>query len=218
MLSLYDLRLVANTFAEILHRGYGENAQAYQVSNRIITLNNGSAHRNTNVPVGQWMNTDQLDRLLRIVVQSPGGITVLTGAGIRALPIPPGVNGKAMDELLADGEWRLLHCPNCGGLTRRHVLWFDEVCDAKYYFQESALKVAAQTAMLIVAGSSGGTNLPNRIVAQVYHDNALIIDINPGANSFADLAAKYDHEYAVRDTSGVALPLLVQSLAKLARL
>ena len=51
------------------------------------------------------MNSDQLDRLLRIAVQSPGGIAVLTGAGIRVLPIPPGVNGKAMDEPRTDGEW-----------------------------------------------------------------------------------------------------------------
>ena len=105
MLSLYDLRLVANTPAKILHRGYGENAQAYQVSNRIIARNNGSAHENANVPQGRWMNSDQLDRLLRIAVQSPGGIAVLTGAGIRVLPIPPGVNGKAMDEPRTDGEW-----------------------------------------------------------------------------------------------------------------
>ena len=101
---------------------------------------------------------------------------------------------------------------------RPHVLWFDEAYGEKYYYLESALKVAVQIVMLIVVGSSGATSLPDRIVAQVCHNNAMIIDINPGANPFANLAAMYDHGYAVRDTSGVALPLLVQRPAKLARL
>lgn len=134
------------------------------------------------------------------------------------LPLPAGVYGKDKNEPLTEAEWQLLHCPDCGNLMRPHVLWFDEAYNEMYYHLYSALNLAKRSTMLIVVGTSGATNLPNRIAAGVYRNNGIIIDINPYANPFAHLADSYDNGYAIQDTGSQALPLLVQKLADLARL
>jgi len=133
-------------------------------------------------------------------------------------PLPAGIHGKAKDEPLTDEEWQLLRCPRCGSLLRPHVLWFDETYNETYYRLNSALSVADGTALLIVVGTSGTTNLPNQVVGAVYQNNGVIIDINPRVNPFANLANGYDHGYVIQETSRKALPMLVQRLAELTNL
>ena len=135
----------------------------------------------------------------------------------KVFPLPAGVHGKAKEEPLSDAEWRLLHCQGCGSLLRPHVLWFDEAYNEEYYRLNSALNVAYHTALLLVVGTSGATNLPNQVVAGVHQNSGVIIDINPSANPFSRLATGYAHGYALRDVSSATLPMLVSRLADLAK-
>jgi NAD-dependent deacetylase len=119
--------------------------------------------------------------------------------------MPPGVAPKDKDEALSDAEWRLLHCPRCRALLRPHVLWFDESYDEPFYRLHSSLAAAANTRLLIVAGTSGATNLPNQIVAGVYRRGGAIIDINPDDNPFGRLAHACERGLAVREKSSAVL-------------
>ncbi len=130
-------------------------------------------------------------------------------------PLPDGVGGKAKDEALTEAEWRRLHCPHCGGLLRPHVLWFDETYNEHYYHFHSALAVARTTALLLVVGTSGATNLPNQVVAEILHHGGAIIDINIAANPFGRLAASHDHGLAIQQAGSTALPMIVQRIDEL---
>jgi NAD-dependent deacetylase len=88
-----------------------------------------------------------------------------------------------------DPQWRgSLQCPECGGWTRPHVLWFDESYDEERYRYMSARHAATQASLLIVVGTAGATSLP-RQMGQIAHTRGTpIIDINPDHNPFAALA------------------------------
>jgi NAD-dependent deacetylase len=83
---------------------------------------------------------------------------------------------------------KYLCCPNCGVLARPHVLWFDECYNEHYYKFESALNVAHKTNVLIIAGTSGATTLPNNIVDVVCQKGGTIIDINLERTHFSQVA------------------------------
>jgi NAD-dependent deacetylase len=124
-------------------------------------------------------------------------------------PMPAGVTGKAKDAPLTANEYDLLRCPQCHGLLRPHVLWFDETYNERYYHLESSLAAARHTSLLIVVGTSGVTNLPNQVVAEVIRRNGLIIDINIDDNPFGQIAEKYPRGLAIRQSSGDALNKIV---------
>jgi NAD-dependent deacetylase len=89
---------------------------------------------------------------------------------------------------LTDDDKQYLSCPDCGVLARPHVLWFDECYDEKHFKYESSLKAADNTDILVIAGTSGATTLPNYIADLVYHNGGTIIDINIEENLFTPLA------------------------------
>lgn len=126
--------------------------------------------------------------------------------------IPPGVAPKGKDEEISDAEWRLLHCPRCKALLRPHVLWFDESYDEPFYRFHSSLAAAGNTTLLIVVGTSGTTNLPNQIVARVYRRGGFIIDINPNANPFGQLAQTWERGLAIREKSSQVLDVIVRHI------
>ena len=128
------------------------------------------------------------------------------------LPLPNPVTPKAKSEPISEPEWQALHCPRCGHLLRPHVLWFDENYDEFHYRYESTLEAGQQTDCLVVVGTSGATNLPNQLVAEVYHRKGAIIDINIEPNRFGQLAERYDRGLAIRKPSSIALPLIVKQM------
>lgn len=127
-------------------------------------------------------------------------------------PLPAGISGKEKNEPIHDAEWEQLHCQKCNSLLRPHVLWFDESYNEQLYQLDSSLDVAHRTRLLIVVGTSGGTNLPNQIVQTVYHNGGYIIDINMGANPFGDLAQHEARGLMLKGPSGALLPLLVDRI------
>ncbi len=103
-------------------------------------------------------------------------------------PLPLDILPRKKDQELSDKDKKLLSCPDCSSETRPHVLWFDECYDEHYFKFESAITVAANTDVLIIAGTSGATTLPNHIANLVYQNKGTIIDINIEKNPFTELA------------------------------
>jgi len=103
-------------------------------------------------------------------------------------PLPMEILPRDKDQDLSRVDKKLLSCPDCGAETRPHVLWFDENYDEHYFKFESAMAVAANTDILIIAGTSGATNLPNQIANTVYRNDGTIIDINIEQNPLTELA------------------------------
>jgi NAD-dependent deacetylase len=125
-------------------------------------------------------------------------------------PMPPEIRGKSKEEPITDSEKGLLMCPSCGGLTRPHVLWFDEAYDEENFRFESSLLAAAHTDLLIIVGTSGATNLPNQVAMQVHRRGGVIVDINIESNPFTPLAMKRGEAFFVQQPSGLVLPELVE--------
>jgi NAD-dependent deacetylase len=127
---------------------------------------------------------------------------------VELFPLPAGVDE---DPALGDESYDRLRCQRCGGLSRPHVLWFDESYDEPRFRFESSLAVAGQAALLITAGSSGATTLPNLVVQVAARAGALHIDVNPEENAFARAALARGGHW-VSAPAGVALPEIVAEL------
>jgi NAD-dependent deacetylase len=117
--------------------------------------------------------------------------------------------GRPKDQAITGAEQQLLVCPECGGTTRPHVLWFDEAYDEPFYRFNSSLKAAAQTDLLIVAGTSGATNLPNQVAWTAARRGAMMVDINIEENPFSQLAMQYKG-FFIQEPSGSALPAILE--------
>jgi len=119
------------------------------------------------------------------------------------LPLPE-VDPDTDPEML---HWHLT-CPGCGDWLRPHVLWFDEFYDEEWYRSETALRRAQEADILIVAGTSGATNLPNRIVLTAVEKRIPIIDINIEPSPFSEPARRSPGGGFLRQSCSGALAAL----------
>ena len=124
--------------------------------------------------------------------------------------IPENLTGREKNQALTETDRQLLVCPYCGSRTRPHVLWFDEMYNEHYYRYHSALKVAGETDLLLVVGTSGATSLPNQVVWEVKNRNGIIIDINIEKNPFSIIALNSRQGFFIKQPSGEILPDIVQ--------
>ncbi|MGW8325062.1 MAG: SIR2 family NAD-dependent protein deacylase, partial [Desulfobacterales bacterium] len=124
--------------------------------------------------------------------------------------IPENLIGREKNQALTETDRQLLVCPYCGSRTRPHVLWFDEMYNEHYYRYHSALKVAGETDLLLVVGTSGATSLPNQVVWEVKNRNGIIIDINIEKNPFSIIALNSRQGFFIKQPSGEILPDIVQ--------
>lgn len=127
--------------------------------------------------------------------------------------IPAPVSPKAKGEALTETDRRHLQCPECGKRARPHVLWFDEAYNEHHYHFTSSLKVAQETALLIIVGTSGTTNLPSQVAWKAYKNNGVIIDVNIEANPFSNLALKSGRGYFIKEASAAAIPSILNALS-----
>jgi NAD-dependent deacetylase len=104
------------------------------------------------------------------------------------VPVPVSLGARPAGEPLRHEEQSPLTCEHCGGWMRPHVLWFDESYDEERYRCQSALRAAAQAAMLVVIGTSGATTLPMAAAEIAARSGAALVNIDLGANPFAHLA------------------------------
>lgn len=127
-------------------------------------------------------------------------------------PIPEAVKGKSKEESLTETDRQHLRCPLCGERSRPHILLFDESYNEHHYHFHSSLQAARETALLIVVGTAGATNLPNQVAREVYLHNGVIIDINIETNPFAQLAENSTRGFFIQKPSASALPALFEAL------
>jgi NAD-dependent deacetylase len=106
-----------------------------------------------------------------------------------------------------------LSCPRCGGWLRPHVLWFDECYDEENYSMNSALRAAAAADLLLVVGTSGATNLPMQIGQIAFGRGAALVDVNPEADVFAELAQRAARGFFAQGTACGRLPEIVAALS-----
>lgn len=123
-------------------------------------------------------------------------------------PLPASLPHQEKDKELSEDEKALLTCPHCGGLTRPHVLWFDESYDEQNYRVDTVVDIAENTGVLIVIGTSGATTLPRAVFDICYHDYRTIVNIDPNANTFSRFLQGYKPGFAVKEGSGTFLPKL----------
>ncbi|MHA1990019.1 MAG: SIR2 family NAD-dependent protein deacylase [Candidatus Hodarchaeales archaeon] len=100
-------------------------------------------------------------------------------------------------------------CPNCGELTRPHVLWFDETYNETYFKFNSSHELANTLDLLFVIGTTLQTNLPDQIVTRCISRGIPIIDINPKPIGLAEYGVI---EFAKK--SGEILPKIVDEFEK----
>ena len=128
-------------------------------------------------------------------------------------PMPPNfMENREKDQALSATDFNLLVCPDCGAITRPHVLWFDEMYNEHHYRYHSALNVARQTELLIIVGTSGATSLPNRVAWEVKNNNGILLDINIEENIFSNLALSSRQGVFIKEPSSKALPKILSLL------
>jgi NAD-dependent deacetylase len=130
--------------------------------------------------------------------------------GLGRVDLPPLV--PRGPDPLGDAERRALTCPRCGEWLRPHVLWFDEYYDEENYRMDSALAAAGAAELLLVVGTSGATNLPMQIGQLAYRRGAALVDVNPEANPFAELASRSRRGFFARGSACERLPGIVAAL------
>jgi NAD-dependent deacetylase len=119
--------------------------------------------------------------------------------------LPEQISGKNIDEDLTKEEIELLKCDECGSWMRPNILWFDEYYDEKTNKRFSSLKVAKNSGILFILGTSGATNLPLAIAETTLKYGGYIIDINTEDNNFTNLIKDKKNKLIVRETSTNAL-------------
>ena len=118
--------------------------------------------------------------------------------------------GVVRDSRATDAQMNALRCAQCDGLTRPHVLWFDECYDEALYRMESALRATLEASAVISVGTTGTTSLPARILQIARERKILVLDVNPEVNPFAETADETGGW--VRASAGNALPPLLSEL------
>jgi NAD-dependent deacetylase len=109
---------------------------------------------------------------------------------LKVYPIPPNLMGKReKSRALTDTE-------------RRY--------DEHYYRFNSSLKVAKETELLIVVGTSGTTNLPAQIAWEVKQHGGIIVDVNVENNPFSNLALTSKQGDFIKGPSSRILPHISQ--------
>jgi NAD-dependent deacetylase len=139
-------------------------------------------------------------------------VRCVEACGPELLRMPGELKTKTKGESLSEHEKQRLHCPTCNGLLRPHVLWFDESYDEHYFRFYSSLKVAQNTRLLVIVGTSGATNLPNQIAWQTAASGGTIIDINIEENPFSRIAARTPEGGFCQAPSSQVLPQLAEAL------
>ena len=135
------------------------------------------------------------------------------GCNQRVRLLPEGLGmGRSKGSMLTVDESACLQCPECGGWTRPHILWFDECYDDHNFYYDSSITAAASASVLLVVGTSGATSLPMHVGGLAAEKGALIIDVNPEPNPFSRLAESTGGLF-IRGKGSTVLPSIVDQIS-----
>jgi len=178
------------------HRALADLEEALGDGFCLVTQNVDGLHlRAGNSLARTYQIHGNIDYMRRADVDSP------------AIPIPETVGEDWTRERALDDEARALLCFPDGAPARPHVLWFDECYDEPNYRLDSAVSVAAACRLLVVVGTTGGTNLPLQIGMIAARRGKPIIVINPESNPFVSLGDS-DRVTFLQGTAGAWVPRL----------
>ena len=121
-------------------------------------------------------------------------------------PMPKELKGKELTEEMSQEEIDAVKCPNCGAWMRANVLWFDEFYDEKTNKVESSLRVAKNTGVLFIIGTSGATNLPMQIAKTTIQFGGYVVEINIEDNAFSEYLSTKKNKLVLRGKSIDFLP------------
>lgn len=127
-------------------------------------------------------------------------------AGI--FPFPSFVKEYDIQESFSFNELELLKCPKCSSWLRPNILWFDENYDERTNKRISSLKIAKNTGLLFIIGTSGATNLPIQLAETTLKYGGYIVDINIEDNAFSDLIKDKKRKLIIREQSSTILPVI----------
>jgi NAD-dependent deacetylase len=129
-------------------------------------------------------------------------------------PYPNNIALERIDEEFTDEIWEALECPKCGGLLRPNILWFDEYYNERLYKIDSTMRIAKNTGILVVIGTSGATTLPLELVKQTLKYGGYVLDINLENNNITRLIEGKKRAISFRTTSDEFLSEFHQILAQ----
>ena len=115
--------------------------------------------------------------------------------------IPNEIALKEIDEELTQEEKALLFCPECDDHTRPNILWFDEYYNERIYKVDTTMRIAKNSGLLIILGSSGATTLPNELISQTLRYGGYVIDINLEDNEFTKRFKNKKQFFSYRGTA-----------------
>lgn len=98
---------------------------------------------------------------------------------------------------------------------RPNILWFDEYYDEKTNKKFSSLKVAKNSGVLFIVGTSGATSLPLVIAETALKYGSTIVDINTEDNNFTELIKHKKNKIIIREKSTEVLKLITEILKNL---
>ncbi|WP_422107245.1 SIR2 family NAD-dependent protein deacylase [Winogradskyella sp.] len=128
--------------------------------------------------------------------------------------MPEEIPLKAHDEDLTSDEMGLLVCPKCGEITRPNILWFDECYNERNFKLDTTLRIAKNTSLLMILGSSGATNLPNKLVQQTLRYGGFVIDVNLEDNMFTENFKDKKNYHSYRATVSEFLKVFNEELER----
>ena len=134
------------------------------------------------------------------------------------LSLPKEIKGKDIDEDLTAKDIELLTCSYCGHWMRPNILWFDEYYDEKTNKKFSSLKVAKNSGVLFIIGTSGATNLPLAIAETSLKYGAYIVDINTEDNHFTELIKNKKNKLIIREKSTEVLKVIKEIIENLSEI
>ena len=96
--------------------------------------------------------------------------------------------------------------------TRPHVLWFDEIYSEELYRYESSLEAVFEASVLVIVGTTGGTNLPFHMGRLAQKRLVPMIIINPERNPFVDMVEDGGVGCWLSGTAGEWVPQVAAAL------
>lgn len=202
--SLFRKKMFENAHANESHEEIVEIENLLQDRFQLITQNIDNLHRRAGT-----------ERIYEIHGKAR---EIKCSNGCKAIEdLPAEIEGKDIDEDLTEKDIELLKCKECGGWMRPNILWFDERYDEKTNKKFSSLKMAKNSGLLFIVGTSGATNLPMAIAETTLKYGGTIVDINTEDNLFTELIKDKKNKIIIRETSTEALKIIRELLENIVK-
>ena len=110
----------------------------------------------------------------------------------------------------ADGP----QCPDCGGRTRPHILWFDEYYDEENYRALTAQRRMGRKSLLVTVGTSGTIPMAVQLARIAARKGAVLVDVNPEDNELRRVAVESGGGF-IRAAATEAVPVIVDAVLEI---